>query len=103
MIPQIAHIINTMVRAIDGAIKYQLASSREALKGDNMKTYNMANPEEVKAFIRECFSEIPEHPVHAEAQPNIETEESFRERQKDLDKHRMYTDKDWNRSGLGEF
>jgi hypothetical protein len=30
MIPQIAHIINMMVRAIEGTIKYQLASSREA-------------------------------------------------------------------------
>jgi len=68
-----------------------------------LKLYDMAEKEEIKAFIKECFSEIPEHPVHAETQPYIETEESSRERQKDLDKHKMYTDKDWNRSGLGEF
>tara|TARA_R100001530_G_scaffold67869_2_gene48306 strand:- start:367 stop:585 length:219 start_codon:yes stop_codon:yes gene_type:complete len=68
-----------------------------------LKLYDMADKEEIKAFIKECFSEIPEHPVHAETQPYIEPEESSRERQKDLDKHKMYTDKDWNRSGLGEF
>ena len=77
-----------------------------------LKLYDMAKKEEIKAFIKECFSEIPEHPVHAETEGfeqwrfdsnGVETEESFRERQKDLDKHKMYTDKDWNRSGLGEF
>ena len=33
----------------------------------------------------------------------VETEESYRLRQKDLKQHEMYNDPDWNRSGLGEF
>ncbi len=65
-----------------------------------MKFYNMSDPKEARAFIKECFSEIPEHPAHAE---DVETEESYRERQKDLRQHEMYNDRDWNRSGLGEF
>ncbi len=31
MIPQIAHIINEVMRAIAGTIKYRTASSREAI------------------------------------------------------------------------
>ena len=78
-----------------------------------LKLYDMADKEEIKAFIKECFSEIPEHPVHADedvlvlgnkfVEIDISNEDVERERQKDLDKHKMYTDKDWNRSGLGEF
>ena len=64
---------------------------------EELKTFDMTNPDEVRAFIRECFSEIPEHPVHTE------TEESYREHQKDLRQHEMYNDRVWNRSGLGEF
>ena len=42
--------------------------------------------------------------IDAELESKLaESEESSRDRQKDLDKHKMYTDKDWNRSGLGEF
>ena len=78
-----------------------------------LKLYDMAKKEEIKAFIKECFSEIPEHPVHADedvlvlgnkfVEIDISNEDVERERQKDLDKHKMYNDRDWNRSGLGEF
>ena len=37
---------------------------------EELKTFDMTNPEEVKAFIKECFSLIPEHPVNAETQPD---------------------------------
>ena len=33
---------------------------------EELKLYDMAEQKEAEAFLKECLSEIPEHPVHAD-------------------------------------
>ena len=61
------------------------------------------NPEEVKEFIKDLWGYMPDDSNVTYDADGVETEESYRLRQKDLKQHEMYNDPDWNRSGLGEF
>ena len=47
------------------------------------------NPEEVKQFIRDLWEYIPDDPKVTYDSDGVETEESFRQRQKDLKQHEM--------------
>ena len=60
------------------------------------------NPEEVKEFIKDLWGYMPDDSNVTYDADGVETEESYRLRQKDLKQHRMYTDSDWKRSGLME-
>ena len=53
--------------------------------------------EEVKQYIRNLWEQIPDVQEFKSAEIEID---SSRQRQKDIEKHRLYIDTDWNWSGL---
>ena len=53
--------------------------------------------EEVKQYIRNLWKQIPDVQEFKSAEIEID---SSRQRQKDIEQHRMYIDPDWNFSGL---
>ena len=53
--------------------------------------------EEVKQYIRDLWKQNPDVQEFKSAEIEID---SSRQRQKDIEKHRLYIDTDWNWSGL---